>query len=311
MVRENMLRSLSEYVGNTPMIQLVNKKHQFINFYAKLEGWNPSGSVKDRAALAMLKWLLENKIIDLNTTIIESSSGNFGVALALYCKHLELEFTCVIDPKIQPINRMILEKLGANVVCVEEKDKYNGYLNARLKKVSEIQTQLTNSFWINQYTSYQNSKGYRSLGEEILKDVKADYIFLGVSSGSTITGVSDYVKEMSSSTRIIAVDVEGSVVFGGKPGERRIPGIGSCICPPILKFAHIDDIVCVSEDESCIRCQELLSEHGVFVGGSSGSVYAAVLEYVSSHDVEEGSNIVMVFPDRGDRYGENVFGIKS
>ncbi|MGG4409305.1 2,3-diaminopropionate biosynthesis protein SbnA [Niallia taxi] len=297
-----------ESVGATPMVRLKDAKLENINLFAKLEGYNPTGSIKDRAACEMIKHLLNSGKIKKSTTIIESSSGNFGVALANYCKYYGLKFICVVDPKILPINEFIIKSVGAEIVKVDKADESGGYLISRINKVKELVQEIEDSYWINQYENSENANAYgRTVGKEICDQVELDYIFLGVSSGGTITGISRYVKEYYPHSKIIAVDVKGSIIFGAKPGFRSIPGIGSSIVPPILAESYIDDVVIVSEEESVEMCRDLLWKHNIFAGGSSGSVLAGVNKYFLNKKIGSKPNVVTLFADRGERYFESLY----
>ncbi|WP_103071990.1 2,3-diaminopropionate biosynthesis protein SbnA [Aquimarina sediminis] len=306
-----MINNILNKVGNTPLISLKMGNEPNLNVFSKLEFYNPTGSVKDRAACYILNRLLNEKIIDSDTTIIESSSGNFGVALSAYAKLKGLKFICVIDKTTLPVNEMLIRQQGAKVICITEPDQYGGYLMNRLKKVNEIVNSTENIYWINQYGNPLNAQAYyNSLGKEICLEIprqKLDYLFMGVSSGGTITGVSQKVKEKHPNAKIIAVDVEGSVIFGGKPRKRFIPGIGSSLRPSILESASIDNTVVVTEQETINSCRELLEKHNLYAGGSSGSVHAAVKKYFNNSKLEKPTNVMCVFADRGERYITTIY----
>jgi 2,3-diaminopropionate biosynthesis protein SbnA len=298
-----------EGVGNTPLVQINLEGLKNINLYAKLEFSNPTGSVKDRAAAYIIQKLLKTEEIKSDTTILESSSGNFGIALSAYCKKNNLKFYCIIDPNITKTNEVLLNSLCSKIIKVTEPDGTGGYLLNRIKKVKELLLAISNSYWINQYHSLYNAEAYyNTLGIEICKQVdKIDYIFIAVSSGGTITGVSQRIKENFPKTKIIAVDIDGSVIFGGKPKKRHIPGIGSSMVPSILKYAKIDEVVIVDELNTVAMCNELLREHAMFCGGSSGSVTVAVKQYFEFKRFDERPNVVAIYPDKGDRYIDSVY----
>ncbi|KNY26428.1 2,3-diaminopropionate biosynthesis protein SbnA [Pseudobacteroides cellulosolvens] len=304
MICENIL----ERVGNTPLTNIISGDLD-IELYAKLEYYNPTGSVKDRAASYIIKKLLDSGEIDQDTTLIESSSGNFGIALSAYCKQYGLKFLCVIDPHINPINEAIIRKLGHSVVKVAEPDASGGYLLNRIKKVNELLMDIPNSYWVNQYGNPYNSEAYyNTLGAEICKSFEnIDYIFMGVSSGGTITGVSRKLKEKFPNIKVIAVDIVGSVIFGGPAQKRYIPGIGSSMVPDILKQAKIDDVVMVDEVSTIKMCHELLEKHYIFAGGSSGSVFHAVKQYFQGKKFNTKPRVLTIFADRGDRYSSTIY----
>lgn len=294
---------------NTPLVKLRVSDLEHIYLYSKLEYFNPTGSVKDRAAAFILKEALKRKIINQETTIIESSSGNFGIALAAYCKKYSLRFNVVIDPFISPINEMLLEKFGANVFKVTVPDSKGGYLLNRLEKVNKLISGISNSYWINQYGNPLNIKAYYStLGNEICQEIQnIDYVFLGISSGGTIAGVSQKVKELNANIKVIAVDVKGSVIFGGEPSTRYIPGIGASKVPDNLKYAFIDDFIMVDEKETVENCHYLLKHFNIFAGGSSGSVMAGIKKYFKQNTVSKDMTVVTIFADRGERYINTIY----
>jgi cysteine synthase A len=295
--------------GNTPLINLSGCINPLINLYIKLESYNPTGSIKDRAAFYILNKLLSENMIDSNTEIIESSSGNFGIALAYFCKMFGVKFTCVIDPNILPINEILIQTFGGKILKATERDEFGGYLINRINIIKDLLAQKKNLYWVNQYENPLNAMAYyETLGNEICNFTdKIDYFFIGVSSGGTITGLSMRIKEKYPSAKIIAVDVDGSIIFGGEPKKRIIPGIGSSIIPKILQQSHIDDVVIVSERETIDCCHELLHKYYLFAGGSSGSVYAAIKKYFSECKINEPTNVLTIFPDRGDRYVTTIY----
>ena len=296
-------------LGSTPMVRLQAEGLTQINLFAKLEYCNPTGSVKDRAARYILEKLSHQGEINKDTTIIESSSGNFGISLASYCYHNNLKFIGVIDPHISPVNEKIIKSRGATLIKVTEPDVTGGYLLNRITKVKELLDAIPNSYWINQYGNPYNAEAYfHTLGNEICDQVvPLDYVFMGVSSGGTITGVSRKVKERSSHTQVIAVDIVGSVIFGGKPQKRYIPGIGSSMTPEILKYAKIDAVVMMDEITTIKRCHELLERQMILAGGSSGSVFGAVHNYFEGKRFKQKPNVVVIFPDRGERYSDTIY----
>jgi N-(2-amino-2-carboxyethyl)-L-glutamate synthase len=306
-----MITSILEKVGNTPIVSLNVNGFSNLNVFAKLEFCNPTGSVKDRAASYIIRKGFENGFINKDTTLIESSSGNFGVAIAAFAKFNGLKFICVIDKNVSPINETLIKSYGAKVIKIDEPDIFGGYLLNRIKTVKSIVESTPNIYWINQYESTLNAEAYyKSLAEEICDEVPGagiDYVFMGVSSGGTITGVSQKVKEKYPHAKVIAVDIYGSVIFGGEPSKRLIPGIGSSMRPKILNHARIDDVVWVSEVETVESCRELLKEHFLFAGGSSGSVYAAMKKYFATKIFAKPVNVVCILPDRGERYISTVY----
>lgn len=306
-----MVNNILNKVGNTPIVSLPVTNEPNLNVFAKLEFYNPTGSVKDRAACYIISRLLNEGTINKDTTLIESSSGNFGVALSAYAKLNGLKFICVIDKTTLPVNEMLIRLQGAEVIRITEPDDHGGYLINRIKKIKEIISKTENIYWINQYGNPLNARAYyNSLGTEICLEAprqKIDYLFMGISSGGTITGVSQKVREKYPQAKIIAVDVDGSIIFGGKAHKRFIPGIGSSMRPDIIKHAVIDDVISVDEDETIHSCHELLEKHNLYAGGSSGSVYAGIKKYFKINKVQSQTNVMCVFADSGERYITTIY----
>jgi N-(2-amino-2-carboxyethyl)-L-glutamate synthase len=309
LISSSVTPSILEKVGNTPLVSVKLPEFTNVNLFVKLEAYNPTGSIKDRAAAYILKKLLDRGIIDTETTIIESTSGNFGVALAAFCKYYHLRFVAVVDPNITSMNEMLIRSNGAEIVKVTRPDQHGGYLLTRIDKVNELLREHENAYWINQYENPLNASAYyHSLGKELCFQVEEiDYVFLGVSSGGTITGVSKKIKENFPNARIVAVDVEGSLIFTGASKKRFIPGIGSSMVPKILKDAFIDEVVITDEVSTIRACYELLEEHSFFVGGSSGTVLAGIKKFFRGKTPPAPVNVVSVFPDRGERYYDTIY----
>jgi len=280
-----------------------------MNLFAKLEYVNPVGSIKDRTAYWILKRAAERGQICDRTTVIESSSGNFASALAAFTRLVGLQFIPVIDPKISSTYESFLRRICPTVVKVEDLDDTGGYLKTRLETVHRLCATVPHSYWPNQYGNPDAAEAhYRLTAEEICAHFNSlDYVFIGVSSAGTIAGVSRRLKERYPNIRVIAVDTEGSVIFGGPPRKRHIPGIGSSIVPPLLSHATIDDVVLVPERETVQACRELLTDHGLFVGGSSGTVFAAIKRYAPRMVASKRPTVLFLCADRGAPYLDTVF----
>ncbi|CCF15392.1 pyridoxal-phosphate dependent enzyme family protein [Brevibacillus laterosporus GI-9] len=267
------------------------------------------GSVKMRAAYYILKQAIERGDITENTTVIESTSGNFGVALATLCKIIGVKFIPIIDPNISPIYENLLHTFSYDVIKVTERDETGGFLLTRIEKIKELCHSIEDSFWTNQYANIDCFWAhYHGLGEEIAVHFsELDYAFIGVSSGGTISGVSRRLKEKFPQIKIIAVDTDGSVIFGGQPKKRYIPGIGSSMVPDLLKEAVIDEVIHVPEDKTIEGCYQLFKNHAIFGGGSSGTSYYAISQYFKDKQFEESPNVVFLVPDNGMAYVNTVY----
>jgi 2,3-diaminopropionate biosynthesis protein SbnA len=302
------LERLGKTLRPTPHLQLAMPG---MDLFAKLEFVNPVGSIKDRPAFWILKRAAERGEICDQTTVIESSSGNFASALATLTRLVGLRFIPVIDPNISSTYEAFLRRVCARVVKVEERDDTGGFLKTRLEMVERLCATTPHAYWTNQYGNPDAVDAhYQLTAGEICADFDTlDYAFIGVSTGGTIAGMSRRLKERYPKIRIIAVDTQGSVIFGDTPRKRHIPGVGSSIVPPLVAQAEIDDIVLIPERETVAACRELLLTHGLFAGGSSGTVYAAVKRYAPRMGQGNGRRPRAVFlcADRGTPYLDTVF----
>src|SRR5213076_553769 len=215
-----------------------------------------------------LKRAVERVDICEETTVIESSSGNFAAAVAAFTHLVGLRFIPVIDPNISSTYESFLRRICPTVVKVEERDDTGGFLKTRLQMVKHLCATTPNAYWTNQYANPDAVEAHYELtAGEICADFDSlDYVFISVSTGGTIAGMSRRLKERYPNVRIVAVDTQGSVIFGDTPRKRHIPGLGSSIVPPLVSQALIDDIVLIPERETAAACRELLVTHGLFAG---------------------------------------------
>ena len=300
------LQLLRNTLRPTPHVPLAMEG---MNLFAKLEYVNPVGSIKDRAAYWILKRAAERGEICDETTVIESSSGNFAAALATFTRLVGLRFIPVIDPNISGTYESFLRRICSTVVKVEERDDTGGFLKTRLQMVQQLCATIPNAYWTNQYENRDAMEAHYELtASEICAGFDSlDYAFIGVGTAGTIAGVSRRLKEHYPNIRVIAVDTEGSVIFGGAPRKRHIPGVGSSIVPPLVSHARIDDVVLIPERETARACRELLTTHGLFVGGSSGTAYAALKRYAPKMTGSRHPTVLFLCPDRGTPYLDTVF----
>src|ERR671918_2983759 len=300
------LEQLRKTLRPTPHVRLAVED---MNLFAKLEYVNPVGSIKDRPALWILKRAAERGEISSDTTVIESSSGNFASALAAYTQLVGLRFIPVIDPNISGTYESFLRRLCPRVVKVEERDDTGGFLKTRLQMVKHLCATVPNAYWTNQYGNPDAVEAHYELtAGEICADFDSlDYVFIGVSTAGTIGGMSRRLKERYPNVRIIAADTQGSVIFGDTPRKRHIPGVGASIVPPLVSHARIDDVVLIPEQETVAACRELLTTHGLFAGGSSGTAYAAVRRYAPRMTGGRRPSVLFVCADRGTPYLDTVY----
>ncbi len=298
-------------IGGTPLVQL-EKVFGATHFdcFAKLEGLNPAGSSKDRPSVAIVERALQTGEIDSDTLIIESSSGNTGIGLAMVCAYHGLRFRCLIDPKVTQQNVDILLAYGAEIEMIGHPDQDTGeLLPAKLKRIEEILKSVENSFWVNQYASGENSGAhYRSTIKEILRDLDGrtlDYLFIATGTCGTIRGCLDYLVDHSYPTRIIAVDALGSQIFSNYKHNRLVPGLGSAICPKLTPTDGVYKVLYVNDIDCVVGCRRLVRTEAILAGGSSGGVISAVDQM--SKEIPEGSTVVALLPDRGERYLDTIY----
>ncbi|PPK73104.1 cysteine synthase A [Methylobacter tundripaludum] len=304
-----ILHSILNGIGETPIVRLSRLfRNSPCEVLAKLEMLNPGGSVKDRPARYIIERGLADGTIQPDSHIVESSSGNLAIALAMACRIHGLRFTAVVDPKISPINLKIIRCYGGDIELVTEKDSQNGYLETRIERVKHLLREQPDAVWINQYANKRNWQShYHGEGEEILKslDGPVDYLVLGVSTSGTVHGISRRLREAWPDLKVVAVDAVGSVLFGTPPSPRELPGIGASRVPELLQRGEIDQAIHIDDYESAVACRELVKHEGIFAGGSSGSVIAAIQRL--SSQAPRGARILTVLPDRGERYLDSVY----
>ncbi|MFD2587083.1 pyridoxal-phosphate dependent enzyme [Croceitalea marina] len=302
-VLSKKLSNISHLIGNTPILAFTGESEGII---AKLEYSNFSGSTKDRATLSILRNAIAENILQEGDTIIESTSGNFGISLAQFSRVLGLKFIPVIDPNIAEINRKVLEFLCDDIIEVTERDITGGYLLSRLEVVENYKAKHKNVFHPNQYKNKFNWIGYKHLAREIYDQVETlDYIVIAVSTGGTITGVSREIKKYFPKIKVVAVDVKGSMVFEDKPKKRKLSGLGSSRKSDfITNYGSVDEVMIFEEKDIIENCKKMARKDAVFAGASSGAVYAgaqSILKRYNNSDVK----IMMICPDRGTPYVNN------
>jgi cysteine synthase A len=296
-------------IGNTPLVRLTKIIEADFQLYAKLEGSNPGGSLKDRPALEIIREGIKSGRINQNTVVVEATSGNMGIGLAQICCYLGLGFICVIDPKTTLSNQRLLKAYGARIEMVTKPVTPGGdLLQARINRAREIAGSIQDSFWVNQYANSYNAQAHQRTMDEIVValDGQLHYLFCPASSCGTIRGCSDYLHEHGfTRTKICVADSPGSVIFGGIRGNRSIPGHGAGIRPTLYRDGLVDQCVQVTDLECVAGCRLLLSREALLVGGSSGAAFMAVRKIAS--EIPPGSTCVMIFPDRGERYLDTIF----
>lgn len=278
-----------------------------INLILKIECFNPAGSIKLKTAVSLLDDAERRGLLKSGGYVIESSSGNLGVALSSICAIRGYHFICVTDPNTSPQCAALMKTFGASVVKVTEKDSEGGYLHTRIDYIKKRTVVDPALFWPNQYANAANpSAHYERTAEAIAKEVQdLGYLFIGTGTSGTLMGCARYFRAHSPRTKIVAVDAEGSVTFGLPSGRRYIPGLGTSRRPEILEPELVDDIVVVPECDAIRMCRLVATRYGIAVGGSTGSVLAAVVR--SSAGLPAGASVVAIGPDAGDRYLDTIY----
>lgn len=298
MIYSNIL----DLVGNTPLVYL-NKLTQGLGakVAAKLEYYNPASSVKDRIAKNMLLRSLEKGLIDKNTVIIEPTSGNTGIGLALVCQVLGLQLILTMPESMSIERRKLLKGLGAKLVLT----KASLGMKGAVEKAKELLASYSNSFMPMQFENEFNPEiHYLTTGEEIWRDSegKVDIFVAGVGSGGTITGVGHKLKEKKPSVKIVAVEPASSpVLSGGNPGPHKIEGIGAGFVPKVVDLKVVDQIEKITDEEAFSTAKKLIREEGILAGISSGANAAAALK-LAAQEENKGKLIVFVACDTAERY---------
>lgn len=303
------LHRLAQRLGNTPIqpvyfvIGGIARK-----VYLKLESENPTGSVKDRTGYGLIQGMEAQGLLDKRSVVIESTSGNLGVALSFFCKLKGYGFIAVVDPKTTQENLAKMQALGAQIEMVDQPDENGGYLLSRLQRVQELCQQSPRYVWSNQYANPANPHiHYMSTGPEIYRQMHGhiDALFMAVSTGGTLAGVGRFFREVSPATTIIGVDAHGSVVFGTPPAPRKLTGIGSSRPSSFITSDLYDQHMLIKDEEAFAFCRFLRAHTGLKVGGSSGAVLAACAKYLQAHP--EVNNPVCICADSGDNYTNSIF----
>jgi len=276
--------------------------------FLKLEGFNVSGSIKMKTAIGLIEDLEQRGIAKpRETVIVESSSGNLGIALSMVCAIKGYRFICVTDPNVNRANVRGMELYGAEVIIVKDCDTAGGYLTARFRAIDDILASEANAVWLNQYNNIANKNVHaRKTAVEIAREFdKIDWMFVGAGTTGTLAGICEGLRLKFPKVNIVAVEPVGSVTFGGKPGKRHIPGIGTSERPPLADLTNPDRVIAVTEKATVDCCLSFVHDYNLLVGGSTGAVLSAIKQL--SPEFRTGDTIVAISPDLGDKYLDTIY----
>ena len=299
-----MYDNILETVGKTPIVKLNNLKEAYqlkADAFAKVESFNPGGSVKDRIAKAMIEDALEKGIINKDTTIIEPTSGNTGIGLCMVAAAKGMKAIIVMPETMSIERRKLMQAYGASLVLTEGSKGMKGAVD----KAIELQKEIPNSFIPSQFTNMVNPNiHYQTTGREIYEDLngKVDIFIAGVGTGGTLSGVGRYLKEKNPNVKVIAVEPETSPLLSkGVVGPHKIQGIGANFIPETLDRNIYDEVAMVSNEDAFLYARESARKEGILIGISAGAALSVAIK-LAKQEENKGKNIVVFFPDTGERY---------
>jgi cysteine synthase A len=300
----NIKRQITELVGNTPLLELTNynKNHELNSrIIAKLESFNPAGSIKDRIAKKMIEEAFTSGKINKNSVIIEPTSGNTGIGLASVCASYGLKLIITMPDTMSIERRNLMKALGAELVLTEGSKGMKG----AIEKASEIHKTTPNSYIPSQFENPDNPKvHYETTGVEIWNDTegRVDIFVSGIGTGGTISGAGAYLRSKKPNIEIIAVEPSDSPILSeGRAGAHKIQGLGAGFVPNTLDTKIYDEIITVKNDDAFETGREIAKSDGVLVGISSGAALWAATQ-IAKRPENKGKNIVVILPDTGERY---------
>ena len=291
---------MHDLIGKTPLVKLnhVLNLPVSVNVFAKLEYYNPSGSVKDRTGLYMVNDAFERGVLKEGYTIIEATAGNTGLGVAFAALNRNVNVIFVVPEKFSIEKQVLMKALGATIIHTKRED---GMLGAA-KKAQELLKTVENSVSLEQFKNMSNPRAhYETTGVEIYDDLDGniDYLVAGAGSGGTYSGVVKYLKERNPDIKGILADPVGSTMGGGEHADYNIEGIGNDFIADTMDMSLVDKVIKVNDDEAFISCRELTKYEGILGGSSTGAAFAAVKKLIDSG---AKGNIVFISPDRSDRY---------
>ncbi len=301
-----IIQSVSQLIGNTPLIELPIDVPNNSHIYAKLEMFNPGGSIKDRLGQYLIQDGIDKGKINDQTTIIEPTAGNTGIGVALAAQQHHLPTILVVPEKFSYEKQTLMRALGAKIVNTPSE----GGIKEAIKKAREIESETPNSYVPMQFENPANpATYYHTLAPELtadLGDQGIDAFVAGAGSGGTFAGIAKYLKEQNPKTKSIVVEPEGSILNGGPAHSHRTEGIGVEFIPPFFQEVTIDETLTISDADAFEQVRQMAATQGLFIGSSSGAALAASLKVAK--ELPANSTIVTVFPDSSERYmSEHIY----
>jgi N-(2-amino-2-carboxyethyl)-L-glutamate synthase len=278
------------------------------SLFLKCEGFNFAGSVKLKAAAEMVDGAERDGLLTAGSILVESSSGNLGVALSVIAANKGYRFVCVTDSRCNLSTKRLMEALGSEVQMIDQPHPELGLLGARQDRVRELCASDDRYVWLNQYANPNAWKAhFRTTGPAIARQFPTlDVLFVGTGTTGTLMGCARFFRQWNRPVRVVAVDSVGSVTFGAASGRRMIPGLGTSIRPQLLDESYIDDVVWVEEAETVRACHRM-AHTGFLFGGSTGTVVSGATEWLAGNDPHHELTAVAIAPDMGERYLDTVY----
>lgn len=297
-------QKIIDTIGNTPLVELSNLESKYnlkARIIAKVEYFNPGGSVKDRIAKAMIEKAEKEGLINKDTVLVEPTSGNTGIGLSMVAASKGLKIILTMPETMSIERRNLLKAYGAELVLTEGSKGMKG----AIAKAEELAKEIPNSFIPSQFTNMANPNiHYLTTGPEIFEDLDGniDYLVAGVGTGGTLSGTGKYLKESRPSIKVVAVEPETSPVLSkGTPGPHKIQGIGAGFVPQTLDTSIYDEIITIGNEEAMEMGKESARTEGLLVGISSGAAIKAAIK-LAQREENAGKTIVVILPDTGERY---------
>ncbi len=279
------------------------------SLFLKCEGFNFPGSVKLKAAMAMVEGAEKDGILKPGSALVESSSGNLGLALSVISANKGYDFVCVTDARANRAIMRHMQALGAivHVITHAAPGSEGGLLGARINYVRALCASDKRYVWLNQYANPNNPRAhFRMTGPAITHDFpQLDVLFIGAGTTGTLMGCARYLREWPRKVHVVAVDTVGSITFGGPPARRMIPGLGTAVRPQQLDESFVDEVVMVEEADTIRTCRRL-AKRGFLFGGSTGTVVFAAVNWLKQHNAKN-LTAVAISPDLGERYVDTIY----